>query len=77
MYEYKLNRLPSSFSNSWSLNRDTDPQYMLRNGEDFAIPRFKYQYLKSHPLFYFPNLWNRFKTVFKTVLLTDQRFPVI
>ena len=59
------------------MNRDTDPQYMLRNGEDLCNPRFKYQYLKSHPLFYFPNLWNRFKTVFKTVLLTDQRFPVI
>ena len=24
MYEYRLNRLPSSFNNSWSLNRDTE-----------------------------------------------------
>ena len=58
MYEYRLNRLPSSFNNSWILNRDTDPHYMLRNGKDFAIPGLKYQYLKSHPLLYFLNLWN-------------------
>jgi len=74
MYEYRLNRLPSSFNNSWSLNRDTDPQYMLRNGEDFAIPRLKYQYLKSHPLFYFPNLWNKFKPVFKNSIVKSSTF---
>ena len=74
MYEYTLNRLPSSFNNSWSLIRDTDPQYMLRNGEDFAIPRLKYQYLKSHPLFYFPNVWNKFKPVFKNSIVNSSTF---
>ena len=47
---------------------------MLRNGEDFAIPRFKYHYLKSHPLFYFGINLNR---CLKIALLTAQRFPVI
>ena len=74
MYEYKLNRLPSSFNNSWILNRDTDPHYMLRNGEDFAIPRLNHQYLKSHPLFYFPNLWNTFKPVFKNSIVSRSTF---
>ena len=47
---------------------------MLRNGEDFAIPRLKYQYLKSHPLFYFPNLWNIFKLVFKNSIVNRSTF---
>ena len=74
MYEYSLNRLPSSFNNSWNLNRDTNPQYMQRNGEDFAILRLKYKYLKSHPLFYFPNLWNKFKLVFKNSIVNSSTF---
>ena len=48
-----------------------------RNGEDFAIPRLKYQFLKSHPLFYFPNLWNKLNQCLKIALLSAQRFPVI
>ena len=47
---------------------------MLKNGEDFAIPRLKYQYLKSHPLFYFPNLWNIFKLVFKNSIVNRSTF---
>ena len=77
MYEYTLNRLPSSFNNSWSLIRDTDPQYMLRNGKDFAIPRLTYQYLKSHPLFIFRIYGINLNQCLKIALLIAQRFPVI
>ena len=50
----------------------TDPYYMLRNGEDFAIPG------SNLILFYiFRTYGINLNQCLKTALLTGQRFPVI
>ena len=37
----------------WTLN----PEVVLRNGNDYHIPRLRYAYLKKHPLFLLPKTW--------------------
>ena len=57
MFDYRHNNLPNSFNGTWPLNDDILP-YALRNIYDFYREHLIAVYLKNHPLYYFPNLWN-------------------
>jgi hypothetical protein len=51
--------LQAAFDHSWNENwRVTENRYVLRNANDFNIPRERYKYLDNHPLYNFSRLWN-------------------
>ena len=57
MYDYKNNLLPPYFEHMWRTNNEIH-RYAVRNENDFFIERVNKPFLKCHPLFYFPTLWN-------------------
>ena len=66
MHKFIHKRQPIAFNSTWISRYSTlSTNYTLRNGDDFHIPRFQFEYLRKHPLFNFPHLWNSFKLDFK------------
>ena len=64
IYDYKNDKLPSSFADNWELNNQREG-YNLRNGNEFYLPRIRFNYLENHPLFAMPKIWNNLKVDFK------------
>ena len=58
MHNFYNNKLPFSFAEMWTTNRDRNPNMQLRNADDFVIPAHRFETLKRMPLFNFPRLWN-------------------
>lgn len=58
MFQYSRNTLSPCFRNFWTINRNNRDRN-LRNDIDLYIPTPKYIYLKSHPIFRYPVIWNR------------------
>jgi hypothetical protein len=59
MFDYVNGNLPAAFHHSWNENwRVNENRYVLRNANDFNIPRVRYKYLDNHPLYNFSRLWN-------------------
>ena len=64
IYDYKNDKLPSSFADNWERNNQREG-YNLRNGNEFYLPRIRFNYLENHPLFAMPRIWNNLKVDFK------------
>ena len=57
MFDFKINRLPHFFANTWRRNEEVH-NYAIRNAQDIYIENTSKPFLKSHPLFFFPSVWN-------------------
>lgn len=57
MHDYRHDRLPEIFRNEWLRNNQIH-NYPVRNQDDFFIPVCNKNYLKLHPYFHFPKIWN-------------------
>ncbi len=58
MHCYANLKLPLSFHDLWPLNRDANPERILRNANNLRIPAHHFASLKRMPLFSFPQSWN-------------------
>jgi hypothetical protein len=58
MHSYTHNLLPVSFNHMWTLNRERNPDRVLRNADQLYVPPHNYATLKRMPLFNFPSTWN-------------------
>jgi hypothetical protein len=57
-HSYLHQRLPFSFNETWTFNRERNPNRQLRNANDLFIPAHNFATVKRFPLFTFPRLWN-------------------
>ena len=57
MYDFKINRLSPFIANTWKRNEEVH-NYAIRNAQDIFIDNTSKPFLKSHPLFFFPSVWN-------------------
>ena len=57
MYDYSRNLLPTFFNNTWRTNVQVQP-YALRNANDIFIEIIHKPFVKCHPLYHFPTIWN-------------------
>lgn len=64
MFCFKNGKLPIAFSDVWIENIEVN-NYQLRNSHDYVIPRVRYLYLFSHPLYLFPRKWNELRNDLK------------
>jgi hypothetical protein len=68
MFDYLHGNLPASFDLHWIENwRANENNYELRNANNFHIPRVRYKYLDTHPLFNFSRLWNNLPLNLKSI----------
>ena len=58
MHNFKFNKTPFSFNQTWITNHMRNPNLNLRNNDDFYIQPHRLESLKRLPLFQFPKLWN-------------------
>jgi hypothetical protein len=58
MHCYANLKLPLSFHDLWPLNRDVNPERVLRNANNLRIPPHHFASIKRMPLFSFPQSWN-------------------
>jgi hypothetical protein len=58
MHNFWHKKLPLSFHDMWTTNRDRNPNLVLRNANNLYIPAHTYDMLKRLPLFSFPKIWN-------------------
>jgi hypothetical protein len=59
MHCYHHNALPIAFHQMWLLNRERNPDRVLRNAGQLYVPPHHFATLKRMPLFNFPSLWNQ------------------
>ncbi len=57
MFDYKSNRTPEIFNNTWQFNHDIH-NHRTRNANNFAILRAEHNYIKDSPKYMFPRLFN-------------------
>ncbi len=49
---------PEALLDTWTLNANRQQHYTLRNENDYALPRVKYEIIKRTPLYTLPLAWN-------------------
>ncbi len=60
MFDYKHDKLPRSFKNTWYTRRERNVGYNLRNQNEYDISRFRTEYINRLPLCNLPRTWNEF-----------------
>ena len=63
MYEYKNNLLPRSFNNLWNIRGVMNGDHLLRNNNEFTVPRFRLSLVERLPLCSIPDHWNKFNDI--------------
>jgi hypothetical protein len=58
MHNFSHRKLPLSFHDMWTTNRERNPNLALRNADNLYIPAHNFATLKKLPLFSFPKIWN-------------------
>jgi hypothetical protein len=58
MHSYHYKYSPPTFTNTWLLNSDRNPNMNLRNADDYFIPRPHLSSFTRFPLYTFPKAWN-------------------
>jgi hypothetical protein len=58
MHNFAHGRLPLSFTDMWTTNRNRNPDLILRNADDYHVPAHKMASVKRFPFFQFPKIWN-------------------
>ena len=61
MHTYTCSKLPTSFDETWVLNKIKHPRTAdLRNADELYVPRHRLNFAARLPLHLFPKLWNEF-----------------
>jgi hypothetical protein len=66
MHQCLNNKLPTSFINAWILPAERSILHgcpILRNDDDFYVPKSCLILTEWHPLIYFPKAWNDLSAV--------------
>ena len=50
---------PNFFLQTWKSVGEVTNNYALRNSEDYYVPRLTKVEFERHPLYFFPNIWNK------------------
>ncbi len=58
MHNFAHRKLPLSFHDMWTTNRERNPNLALRNADNLYIHAHNYATLKRLSLFSFPKIWN-------------------
>ena len=66
MHSVVFNYAPASFNNEFAKNSE-NREYLLRNNEDFIVPRIHINFLNRFPLVSFPVGWNALDHQLKTI----------
>ena len=66
MYKFDRQLLPSSFSNMFRYQRETNTTHTTRNLNLLIAPKPNSEFVNVLPAFYFPKIWNKY-----TSLLND------
>ena len=72
VFDYKQKNLPKVFDNIWLRNEEVN-EYALRNSKDFFIENVNSTYLKKHPLFSYPIIWNSLPPDLKESARTESK----
>jgi hypothetical protein len=56
MHANEYNYAQTSFTDTWSKNRDREPNITLRNANDYVMPQPRYETFKKTTLLYMPCL---------------------
>jgi hypothetical protein len=59
MHSYHHNALLIAFHQMWILNRECNPDHVLRNADQLYVLSHHFATLKRMTLFNFPTLWNQ------------------
>ena len=57
MFDYKSNKTPEIFNNTWQYNYDVH-NHVTRNANNFAILHAQHNYIRDSPKYMFPRLFN-------------------
>jgi hypothetical protein len=58
MHAIEYNYAPTSFTATWTKNRDREPNIILRNADDYAMPQPRTETFKKTTLYALPAIWN-------------------
>lgn len=72
MFDFCINKLPSSFTDMWTRNFERPGLIDLRNNEDFYVPFSRLKSIENFPNAAYPRLWNTLKSTSPQVLNLDQ-----
>ena len=61
MYDYKNDLLLRSFFNMFETNEERDLYMILRNQNDYFVPRYRINLVSRLPLCSLPRAWNEFE----------------
>jgi len=67
MHSIEYTYAPASFSNEFNKN-NVNSDYLLRNNDDYLIPRIHTDFLRRFPLVSFPLAWNTLDPELKTII---------
>ncbi len=59
MHAITINYSHSSFDNVWQKNEQRERGYLLRNADEFQLPRVNHEQIRRMPLYTLPKEWNR------------------
>ena len=72
MFDFCINKLPSSFTNMWIRNYERPGLLFLRNNADFYVPFSRLKSIENFPNSAYPRLWNTLETTSPQLLNIDQ-----
>jgi hypothetical protein len=58
MHRFSFSKQPSSFDATWTTNFQLNPNLVLRNVNNYVIPRHRIELFKRSPLISLPTTWN-------------------
>jgi hypothetical protein len=58
MHAIEYNYAPTSFTDTWSKNRDREPNITLRIANDYIMPQPRTETFKKTTLYALPAIWN-------------------
>ena len=63
MYNFRQNKLPACFANTWSTNRERriQEERRLRNEDEYFVQLARTKITERMPLYTVPVLWNEFR----------------
>jgi hypothetical protein len=58
MHKFSHGKLPFSFNEMWTTNRQRNPDIVLRNADNYYVPPHNFATTKRFPFYTFPRIWN-------------------
>jgi len=58
MHKFSHGKLPFSFNEMWTTNRQRNPDLLLRNADNYYVPPHNFATTKRFPFYTFPRIWN-------------------